>query len=63
LTQKNKDRWSYKAAVLIEGKYSLLQKVYVKSKDRLIGMPKVLYIDLFGVDIQTGLPIKERIHR
>lgn len=54
---------SYRAAILIGGKYSLLKKVYVKSKDRLIGVPKVLYIDLFGVDIQTNLPIRERIHR
>jgi hypothetical protein len=54
---------SYKAAVFIAGKYTILKKVHVKSKDRLIGVPKVLYVDLFGVDIQTGLPIKERIHR
>jgi hypothetical protein len=54
---------SYKAAVFIGGKYSILKKVYVESKDGLIGMPKVLYIDLFGWDIQTNLPTKERIHR
>jgi len=53
---------SYKAAVFIGGKYSILEKVYVKSKEGLIGVPKVLYIDLFGWDIQTNLPIKERIH-
>jgi hypothetical protein len=54
---------SYKAVVSIGGKYSILEKVYVKSKERLIGVPKVLYVDLFGVDTQTNLPIKERIHR
>jgi hypothetical protein len=53
---------SYKAVVSIGGKYSILKKVYVKSKEGLIGVPKVLYIDLFGWDIQTNLPIKERIH-
>lgn len=53
---------SYKAVVFIGGKYSILEKVYVKSKEGLIGVPKVLYIDLFGWDIQTNLPIKERIH-
>jgi len=53
---------SYKAAVFIGGKYSILEKVYVKSKDGFMGVPKVLYIDLFGWDIQTNLPIKERIH-
>lgn len=54
---------SYKAVVSIGGKNSILEKVYVKSKERLIGVPKVLYVDLFGVDTQTSLPIKERIHR
>jgi len=53
---------SYKAAAFIGGKYSILEKVFVKSKEGLIGVPKVLYIDLFGWDIQTNLPIKERIH-
>ena len=52
----------YKAAVFIGGKHSILKKVYVKSVQGLIGVPKVLYIDLFGWDIQTNLPIKERIH-
>jgi hypothetical protein len=54
---------SYKAAVFIEGKYSILKKVYVKSKEGLIGVPKVLYIELFGWDIQANLPINERIHQ
>lgn len=53
----------YKAAVFIGGKHSILEKVYVKSKEGLIGVPKVLYMDLFGWDIRTNLPIKERIHR
>ena len=53
---------SYKAVVSIGGKYSILKKVYVKSKKGLIGMPKVLYIDLFGLDIKTNLPIREQIH-
>jgi len=52
----------YKAAVIIGGKYSILKKVYVKSKEGLIGAPKVSYIDLFGWDIQTNLPMRERIH-
>jgi hypothetical protein len=52
---------SYKAAVLIGGKYSILEKVFVKSKEGLIGVPKVLYIDLFGWDTQTHLSTRERI--
>jgi len=53
---------SYKPAVFIGGKYSILRKVYVKSKEGLIGVPKVLYVDLFGWDIEANLPINERIH-
>ena len=53
---------SYKAAVFIGGKYSLLKKVYVKSEEGLMGVLKVFYVDLFGLDIQTNLPIRERIH-
>ena len=52
---------SYKAAVFIGGKYSILKKVYVKSKEGLMGVANVLYIDLIGWDIQTNLPIRERI--
>jgi PAS domain-containing protein len=52
---------SYKAAVSIGGKYSILKKVYVKSKEGLIGVHKVFYIDLFGWDIQTNLSVRERI--
>jgi hypothetical protein len=52
---------SYKAVVSIGGKYSIFEKVYVKSKEGLIGVPKVFYIDLFGWDIETNLSIRERI--
>jgi len=52
---------SYKAVVSIGGKYTILEKVYVKSKEGFMGVSKVLYIDLFGWDIQTNLSIRERI--
>jgi hypothetical protein len=56
-----KIKGSYKAVLSIGGKYSILKKVYINSKERSIGMPKVLYIDLFGWDIKKNLPITERI--
>lgn len=52
---------SYKAVVSIGGKDSALEKIYIKAKEVFIGMPKVLYIDLFGRDIKTKLSITERI--
>ena len=52
---------SFKATVSIKGTESILEKIYIKSEEKLKGLPKVLYIDLFGRTKETGLPIKERI--
>ncbi len=52
---------SFKAVVLINGKESILQKIYIKSEETRGGLPRVLYIELFGRTRETGLPIKERI--
>jgi hypothetical protein len=52
---------SFKATVSINGRESILEKVYIKSEEKLTGLPKILYIDLFGRTKQMGLPIKERI--
>jgi len=56
-----KIKGSYKAVISIEGKDSILEKVYIKSKERSFRKPKVLYIDLFGFDVKTNRPTKERI--
>ena len=52
---------SFRAIIAINGKASVLERVYVESRERLIGLPRVLYIDLFGRTKETGLPIHERI--
>ena len=52
---------SFKAMVSINGRESILEKIYIKSEEKRTGLPKVLYIDLFGRTKETGLPIKERI--
>ena len=52
---------SFGAVVSINGKQSILEKVYIESKERLMGLPKVLYIDLFGRTKGNGFPIRERI--
>ena len=56
-----KMKGSFKAIVAIGGKTSILERVYVESKERLAGLPRVLYIDLFGHSKETGLPMNERI--
>jgi hypothetical protein len=52
---------SFRAITAIDGRPSVLERVYVESRERLTGLPRVLYIDLFGRTQETGLPIRERI--
>jgi hypothetical protein len=52
---------SFRAIIAINGRPSVLERVYVESKERLTGLPQVLYIDLFGRTMGTSLPINERI--
>ncbi len=51
----------YRAIVLISGKESILEKIYVESEERMLGLPKVHYVDLFGRKLQTDVSVKERI--
>jgi hypothetical protein len=52
---------SFKAFVSINGRESILEKIYIKSEEKRAGWPKVLYIDLWGRTRKTGLHVKERI--
>ena len=52
---------SFKPVVFINGRESILQKIYIKSEEKAKGLPKVLYIDLFSRTKKTGLLMKERI--
>jgi len=51
----------YKAILLIDGKPSYLEKVYVESEERWSGLPKVHYVDVFGSTVQTNTAVKERL--
>ncbi len=52
---------SFKAIVRIDGKQSVLERIYVETKERLTGLPKVLYVDVFGRTKEASLPVRERI--
>jgi hypothetical protein len=52
---------SFKAVISINGRESILQRIYIKSEETRAGLPRVLYVDLFGRIKGTGLPIKERL--
>ena len=45
----------------LDGKPSILEKVYIQAKEKAVGFPKVIYLDLFGYDTKTKAPAKERI--
>ncbi len=61
IVQKIKGK--YRALVKINGKSAVLEKVYVKSEDQTLSLPKVDYVDLFGRSVETNKPVKERITR
>ncbi|MGZ3536760.1 MAG: DUF4833 domain-containing protein, partial [Thermodesulfobacteriota bacterium] len=52
---------SFKAVISINGRESILQRIYIKSEETRAGLPRVLYVDLFGRIKETGLPIRERL--
>ena len=52
---------SCRAVISVNGKRSILEKVFVKSKESWTGFPQVFHIDVFGRIKETGLPVEERI--
>ena len=52
---------SFRAIIAINGKPSVLERAYVESRERLLALPRVLYVDLFGRTTKIGLPLNERI--
>jgi hypothetical protein len=56
-----KIRGFFKAIVSIDGKESILHKIYIKSEETAAGLPRVLYVELIGRATKTNLPLRERI--
>lgn len=52
---------SYRAVARVKKKEIILKKVYVKSKERTLQTPKVLYVDVYGSTVQGNQPVKEHI--
>jgi hypothetical protein len=59
--EKNGDR--YNAKMPIDGKDSMLEKIYIKAIDPIIGLPHVQFIELYGRTKGEGLPVRERIDK
>lgn len=51
----------YKAFIKINGESSILERVYIKSEEQALGLPKVHYVDVFGRNLTTNKRVKERI--
>ena len=51
----------FRAVIAINSRPSVLERIYIESKERPTGLPLVLYVDLFGRTKETGLPVNERI--
>lgn len=51
----------YRVIVFINGQRSILEKVYLNCRPGLLGIPKVLYADLFGEILATGASAVERV--
>lgn len=49
-----------RATVEIDGRLSVLEKIYVQSDESGL-LPSVVYLDLFGRDPSTGAPRRERL--
>lgn len=56
-----KMKGSYKALTRINGELSILDRVYVQSEEKPLGLPKVQHVDLFGRSTRTNKPVEERI--
>jgi len=51
----------YKALVPIDGKPSILERVYVQAEEMWVGLPRVDYVDLFGLTNKAKTPVRERV--
>ncbi len=55
-----KDKDAVRAEVVIAGRPSVLEKMYINASDGLTG-PKVHYIEIYGKDLQTGEKCREKM--
>jgi hypothetical protein len=57
---KNGTRW--RVETYISGQQAYMDRLYVATDESGV-FPKVLYVDVFGVDMATGKPVTERIKK
>ena len=50
-----------KLKILINNRDAYLEKVYIQSKDKALGAPKILFYTLYGKTAYTNEPIEEKV--
>lgn len=51
----------YRAVASIKSRDIIIEKVYINAKERTIGLPKVIYVDIYGWTWKGNVRVKERI--
>ena len=59
IVRKTED--GYKAFGMIDGQEGVLEKIYVECQEKWLCFPQVQFVDVFGRDEETNLPLTERI--
>lgn len=51
----------YQAIAIINGRQAVLERIHVESTESILGLPRVLYVDLYGRDCDTDEPVRDRL--
>lgn len=60
---KKNEKGEIQPVAEIGGKMSILKRIWVEVSEGHLRIPKVHYVDVFGVDLETGEEITERINK
>lgn len=60
---RKNDEGKIQPLATIDGKFSILKRIWVEASETHVIIPKVHYIEAFGIDIATGNEVKERISK
>jgi hypothetical protein len=55
------NKYKYRVFIILNGKISELQSIFINAVDNFFGYPVVESIELFGIDVKTGSNVYEKI--
>ena len=59
---KKNEKGEIQPIATIDGKTAILKRIWVEVSEGHLSIPKVHYVDAFGVDIETGEEVTERVY-